>query len=524
MGLSPGNYGFLRNARQYLNQRLAARGGMTAISTVPFDQLNIHSIKRLNDLTAGSGFVTSIRVYGAGTELYLGEGTAAIDNGYTGSPLSLMAYQPDQSPQTWMYVANRFKMRKLNLTGNLRSVGIQPPLAAPTVSFGPDVYQIISNFPSTTGWVAAGNAGTLSSVARINTTIVQILYDAGTTGFASVAPASLAAFGQGAIITVNTGGGTVETVIASLIRQSFGTSTIQSIIYDAGGTGLCTIQMAAATVAASNVGLTRDLMHNTLKFRSPGSTIKTTQLIVQPENRPVPITPPGIPGGGGGGSGGGTRTPSTQAVGLQPDAMVEINPGGGTQEYVHVLSVSAGPNGSASFRCFTANAHFSGETVNGIPSFRAWLNNTHAAAETLTDESIASAISAGTGTISQTIALNLTTAPPNAIQETDNIHISVLMDHPEYLSELKIMFDVDPSTNNFTQNYFYAALRQSDTQQAVSSNQTALAARTQAITKSIAVSVGKGAGPVPVKVGPTTWDVGPIYSPYSPGGGIGNSK
>src|SRR5277367_485022 len=221
MGLSPGNYGFLRNARQYLNQRLAARGGMTPINSylgsapIAFDQLNIHSIKRINDLTL-IGFNYYNRVYGAGTKLYLGEGTAAIDTGYSGNPLALMTYQPDQSPQAWMYVGDRNKMSKLNFAGNLRSVGIQPPLAAPSVYFGPDVYQIISVFPNTTGWVAAGTAGTLSSVARINTTISQILYDQGTTGFACVAPANLAQFGKGSIIDVNNGGGTAEEIIVTL--------------------------------------------------------------------------------------------------------------------------------------------------------------------------------------------------------------------------------------------------------------------------------------------------------------------
>jgi hypothetical protein len=526
MSLSPGNYGLLRNARQYLAQRLGPRGGMIVINPAAFDQLNIHSIRRLNDKILG----VFPRIYGAGTKLYIGEGTAAAAVGFSGNPLSLMPYRPDQSPEAWMYVGDSSKMVKVRSDGLVHTVGFAPPLGAPVVEFGPDVFLAISNFGAVGSWTNGGTAGSLSEVARVNTTITAIVYDMGTLGFACVAPASIVGFGVGQLVTINTGGGTAEQVLVSEVRTGIGAATIGSIIYDTGATGLCTIQPNQSTVTGSNRGLGAIQVGPVGPARRiPRATSKGI-----PHTNFQPAVPRGLPTPSLPANEFRRRIPSARPLGIQPDAMVLINSGGGNQEYVRVLSVSVGPNNSASFRCSTVNTHVAGEPLIGVSAFRAYLANTHAAAETLKDGSIASAIGAGTGTISLVSPFNLTTAPPNAIQETDNISISIFMDHPEYLTEAKIFFDVDPTTNNFTQNYFYAALRQADTQQAVSSNQTALAAKQQAITKGLSNDFGWGSGgSVLLKDGPTaiyggTDELGNVRtggsSTFSPGGTVATSK
>lgn len=477
MANQPQNSAYFRNMRAYLPERLSARGGMVVVSSTPFDQLSIHSVRRLND----PAVALSKRIYGAGTKLYVGEGTAAVDTGYSGNPLSLVPFRPDQSPEPWMYVTDSLRMQKVRSDGVRHSIGIEPPLGAPTVSLGPDVFQKISSFAAVGSWTNAGTAGAISSVSRLSSTISAILYDSGTTGFASVYPAAFSSgIQKGMLVLVNSGGGTQETVVVYDVYQPFPSTTISSIVYDSGSTGLCTIVPVVASVASSNRGQTGGIISpapvspvlpNPLAIRHP-------QFFARRSRPPLPIAqqPPVTPG---------QRAQSTLAVGLQPNALLLLNSGGGNQEYVRVLSVSVGPDGRCSFRCSTVNTHAATETISGVGSFRAFFVNNHAAAEAIADSVLQSTVTQGIGTLSLASAFNIAAASGRPVQEDDVIHVSMQFDHPEYLTEARILFDVDSATNDFAHNYFYYALRQSDIQQAVLSNQTNLLARQQAITRTV---------------------------------------
>ena len=154
MGATPSLYAILRNARLYTQQWILPRAGLAQISAVAFDQLPVHSVKRLNDKLA----LLFPRVYGAGTKLYVGEGTGAIDTGYSGNPLSMFAFRPEGSPEPWMYVADSVRLRKVRADSLVHSVGIEPPLAAPTVGFGAPSFQIISDFAAIGAWTPGGTA------------------------------------------------------------------------------------------------------------------------------------------------------------------------------------------------------------------------------------------------------------------------------------------------------------------------------------------------------------------------------
>src|SRR5260370_20339839 len=124
MGATPSLYAILRNARLHTQQWIVPRGGLVSVSGAPFDQLNVHSAKRLNDSLAN----LFPRVYGSGTKLYLSEGTLAIDTGFSGNPFTMFAFRPEGSPQPWMYVADSNKLRKVRSDGLVHSVAIEPPL------------------------------------------------------------------------------------------------------------------------------------------------------------------------------------------------------------------------------------------------------------------------------------------------------------------------------------------------------------------------------------------------------------
>lgn len=494
--------------RAYLPERFSARAGMAVINSTPFDQTNIHSIRRLNDAILG----TSPRVYGAGTKLYIGEGTAAVDTGYSGNPLSLVPFQPAASPESWMYVSDSLKMSKVRSDGLIHTVGIQPPLGAPTIAFGPPAVQILSSFASAGAWTNGGTAGAISVIARLGGTITEILYDSGSVGYASVQPsAGTQAIQAGMLITINSGGGTQEAVVVTGVYQAFGQTTIESIVYDSGTTGLCTIVPVLATVAGGEGTLPPHAPVVPPKGRSPVALVSRIR-------NPNPLPPAPV-------------VQTTHSLGLQQDAILVINNGQSNQEYVRVLSVSVGPNGQASFRCSTANNHASGEGLLGANSFRAFFSNIHANGEPLTDDVFQSTVGAGIGYLQIASPFNLSEADGNALQETDTINISLNFDHPEYLTEAKLMFDVDQSVNNFTQNYFYYTLRQNDVQQAALSNQTQLGARQAAITRSITEAYQRSVRQL--RTGPVTDNSGNALgipqatfadSRFTQGGSVGTSS
>ena len=238
---------FLQNVRSYILGILEPRHGITQINSTALDQLNVHSGKRLvNDLPGASP--PWVRVIGAGTKLYSGQTSfTERDTGYSGDPLSMIRYRPPRSPEAHLYIADANKMRKIRVDGTDSQMGIAPPNVAPTAVIGTPSYNIIEEFDSVGTLTNAGTAGALSSAARITTTINRILYDVGTIGWASIEPVSLAEFRLGARVRVNSGGGTDETVTVQTIQKKIADTTIESIDYDSGSSGPCTIQPTIPT-------------------------------------------------------------------------------------------------------------------------------------------------------------------------------------------------------------------------------------------------------------------------------------
>jgi hypothetical protein len=490
------------------------------VSVAPFDQTNVHSVRRLYDKVSG----VFPRIYGAGTKIYLAEGTVAIDTGYSGNPLSMIPFRPEKSPLPWLYIGDSARMRKVRSDGRVHTVGIEPPLAAPTVGFGPPAFQIISDFEALSTWANGGTAGALSVVPRINTTIAKILYDVGTTGWASIQPTAFTdQMQRGMFVIINAAGGSAETVLVDDVYQAMTATTIGSIAYDAGANGLCTIQPVLATSSKSNFpyqpGLGDAGGRGPIIGRGPLGRVPRNNVILTTDGMRIARPQPPI------------RSSSSKPVGVQINSLIRLNSGGGNDEVVRVLGVSMGKDGQVSFRCSTVGTHIAGETITGVPSFRAYLLNTHALAETLTNNSFQTTVAAGTGTVSIVTPFNIAAVAGRSVQEDDEIHISLRFDHPEFLSEARLIFDVDTSINDFAHNYLYHALRQSDMQLAVTSGQTNLAARQAALTRAITSSYSRNLGVR--QIGPVSLDnpgalgAGPdltgVDSGFTRGGQIGTS-
>lgn len=247
--LEENKYAVLDDVRSYVDGLIVQRPGLTLLYDTGAAS-PVHSIKRLNDpVNARSAYIT-----GAGTKLYSDDSghTAAteIDSGYSNGPLCIVTHRPDQSPLPFAYISDSLRMRKCKSTAagdTFKSfpIGISPPLVPPTVTLDPPLIKVVDEFEATAGWTAGGDAGapSLEVGKRVDTTITYILFDSGTTGNACVNPATLSAQLQaGMRLTVS---GATEVVTVEDVFPAIASTTISSIQYDAGATGLCTIVLAA---------------------------------------------------------------------------------------------------------------------------------------------------------------------------------------------------------------------------------------------------------------------------------------
>lgn len=418
---------YLKNARSYQSGRIEPRFGLTNIAEIVSAQSPVHSARRLNDPLNS----TYARIVGAGTHLAYGQTSFSdADSGYSGNPLALVPWTPVGAPTPYMYVADSLRMRKISRTGTLDTIGYAAPTSPPDVALTPTpAYKVIDEFDATTGWGQAGTAGAPSLLSagpgyRTTGTIIRVLYDVGTTGWASINLSSMVGVGYGERLTFNPSGGNEEIATVQTVLPDSVSTTIASIIYDAGVIGLCSIVLATPIEQVSIDSLLRN------------SSIA---------------------------------------------------------ENARVIAVTRGPDGTTSIRLSTPSTWAAGNTVQLVASIRVYLVNTHAAGETVRTNGVRSSITVGTGTLTKTAALDLSffsTGIP--IRPDDYIHISMRVDRPDLVTELKVQLDVDSTTNDFTRNFYTRSFRASDLTPSVRNLQPIISTNATIIQREI---LDSGGGP-----------------------------
>ena len=399
---------YIINGRVVEEGRIESRPGYTTFSNLGS---GFHSIRRLNDedsSIAGGGYIYLV---GGGADLYAGDEAAlvVIDTGYSGDPLSLVTFRPEQSSESWMYVYDRTRMRKVSVGQTVRPIGVEPPLAPLGADYWrPASVDIQTCQGGTAGWIASGAAGAAANSNRVTTgtTIGTILYNGppptviGTTNnWCVINPSTagdLAWAGERMKVTLDSGGANQEEVFVREIHPAVNCGSIDSILYDAGATGLCSVVF--------------------------------------------------------------TQSPPL----LARNSMLQLN-----AEVVRVLAVVPSPDGNSySIRCLTTGTHAAGEAVTGLVSWYVFTENTHAAGETITSNYISSAIAAPAGAttiaaLSKLAAIDAgradNQARPISIAD-DYLHISFFASAPQNIISLKLRLDVDAQTaalvDAFTRNYF----------------------------------------------------------------------
>lgn len=254
--LSEGSYATARNVRGYQDGRVETRPGTTALAAALAGGA-VHSLKRLND-EIGPTLTTPTQSYarmaGAGTKLYSDNSAhnafTEIASGLSGNPLSWIPIRPEQSPQPWMYIHDTTKLVRAKASAAGDAVksyqwGIAPPTTPLSIALGTPLIKTIDDMEAGTfgGWAAS--AGVLTNVDRAAAIVITyILYDTGSTGWACVNPASIGEIREGIDLTTSA---SAETVKVDSVYKAITTTTIGSISYVSGTSGLCTIQLAAPT-------------------------------------------------------------------------------------------------------------------------------------------------------------------------------------------------------------------------------------------------------------------------------------
>lgn len=420
-----GDYPYLNNVRVVQQGSIESRPGQAYVTN---PSGNVHSIRRLNNLNPEGGADHQLFI-GADNTLWASNVNntvpTAIDSGYSGNPLSMVRFRPENSPEAWMYIADQNKMVKVNTELTVRNVGIAPPKDAPyaetyyTEAFAQQQIQI-QDFFDTTGWTATGETGGLSVVQRlpIGVTAAYIIYDdiVGGNGFCCIAPSDgTTEWAQpGARITLDTGA-QKETVPIQEVHPAIAATTIVAIHYDSGSTGPCSIVLGTA------------------------------------------------------------------AQGLTRNSLLLFNEG----ECVRVLSSTVGPDGLYTIRASTLNTFGAGTVVRGLVSIRVStaesfpLNGVPLSA-TAFQFNLTPAGDDNSGSIQVFQPIDCSVLNDRPIQPDDYMHISIKLDNPQNLLFGRVVMDVDSTENNFTRNYYQKEFRPSDFQ-GISAGQASVIATQTAI-------------------------------------------
>lgn len=484
------HYPYLKNVRSFVDGTIQPRNGISAVHATPAASLTpTHSFRRLTG-TAGSEWA---RMMGKGasltTESSAAAGTeTALLAGLSGSPLSFAEMRPEQSLESWLVVGDANKNVKVNQDGTTmhsfgldapatgRSRGMNLPLSALDAPQKKEIdfVNYASDAAAQAAW-SSGDTGVLPNAniarfagQRINTTTTFVKFDSGTSGWASVAPASVALIGIGSITrgTILTVGAEAGVRVQEVHRGSSTAINISRIAYDNGlAPGFASVVLETETT---------DIEVGSLLLFTTGATV----------------------------------------------------------EYAVVLSVHTGPKKRTSFRVSLTGSHSASGNVTIVPSFRCYLAAGHTTgsagtgAENVQAEAInLTPLTVGTMKVRRTVAVDLSSiATGLPVSKEDYVVMTMRATTISAVESMRIYLDVDSGTNDFTRNYFMYEVRQSELVQAADGSISLLDAR-EIINRRSQITDGSRGIKVLTPEGGDTGDFGgypepgePETLPTSPGG------
>ena len=381
--MSPGDFPYLMNVRVLKEGTLESRPGYVDYITTP----SPNSIRRLNDpsqLYAPTGF---IYVGGGASTLYAGPALSynAVDTGYSGNPLSLIPFRPEQSPESWMYVYDANKQSKVRPDGAVRQIGVIPPSTAPDIELGVPATVDVNTGSSISGsWSTTGVAGVLSLQTRIGGLLAtqNVIYNSGSTGWCCISPnLGYATAGSNGWMKVvlNASYANEENVLVREVHPAITSTTVAAISYDSGTTGNCSVILT---------GYPTGLDRNSL---------------IQIDSEVVRVL----------------------SVILDLDGVTYC------------------------LRCKTSSTHVAGASVTGMISWYVYTTLTHTTGESISSSYVQSSNTAsGVGAVQYTGSVDASTANGRPIDPAnDYLHISIYMQFSSAVDNLQILLNMDVTPN-----------------------------------------------------------------------------
>lgn len=417
----------MENWRPEIDGALTIRPGQGNGLALVAGQSPVHSLIRMQDTSSGA-LVEAI-FGGAGTHVGLSDVALTtpsdLGSGWANEPKSMFVHQPAESVKPYCYICDSLKSAKFDVTGATKQVGLARPTLPPNALLDVPHTKFVDHMNAVGTWITSGTAGGLSSPLRINPasrSITAILYDDqfALTGWACVYPSSMADIGAG-----------MELSVSSPPNESF---IVQSVSQGS----------AQTTIAASKFDPTTGMLW--IHLTNPIDQIDVDSFAV------------------------------LDAAGLH-----------GGPEYVRVAAVERTKTGFISFACAPriSTNYTAGDTAQVVPSFRAYFTFQHAATDTLTASTVQMSVAAGIGSITKNLGastpIDMSSIDTGVATSPDDlVHISLLVDHPELVTEIKVYFDIDSGTTNafsaadYTKNYLFHSIRQNDLVPVTQGTQTAL--------------------------------------------------
>jgi hypothetical protein len=361
----------------------------------------------------------------------------------------MLPFRPNQSPNPYMYVANGYDYQKFSApianVVTMRKVGIAEPQLPPEAM--PSVL-LFNDFNRTAGnWTQAGTAGVLTDQTRTTDTAIAIFGDPIGGNVAILSQRASVQVGVGVqyqvgeeLVISQSGGGTVTTTVLDVLPPvNNGTAVKINSIFAYGGNRVVIVPSQTPVNAAVP------------EFNGPNPTA-------------------------------GSVFSEDLIASLRRGALIKFS---SNNEVALVLNVTKGPAGTVAIEVSTPNSHFVNETITGIQAIVVGGVNNTIVGQTITSNSIRTAVTVGTGTITQTLVTNPFNKQASIVgsgilllggtpQTDDYLHFSVKLDIPANLTYLRLLIDV--GDGSFTQNYYYYEVRPSDLTLALAGAQTQLAA------------------------------------------------
>lgn len=243
--LPEGKVPFAQNVRAYQDGAIGPRLPQdAALITTPFP---VTSLRRLNDSTPGGPVAGFALVAGGGGQLFVGGLSVGV--GFSGKRMSMVSYRPNSSVQPWMYVADSNKGVKVNANGLVANTGIAEP-QTPVTAFLPAIgaqFKDLARFESPGFWTQFGTfLGPLLAVQRwtggpgvINNPVLAAYVSPQGGEYDVITSNDPAGFGVTPFQVLPVFG--ISDVLVEAVPPRPTNVTIGAIVYDSGTTGWATI-------------------------------------------------------------------------------------------------------------------------------------------------------------------------------------------------------------------------------------------------------------------------------------------